>query len=146
MSANPQRPDQRRSGSARHKARQHAVEILFESDLRETDPMTTLAERIVQAEPPVREFTETLVRGVAEQRQQIDRRIQARLSTGWTLRRMPRVDRVIAQLATYELGWQRTDAAVVISEAVELAAELSTDDSPAFLHGLLGKIAAAAHD
>ena len=146
MSESPRHPDQRRSGSARHKARQHAVEILFESDLRGTDPLATLAARAEQADPPVRELTDTLVRGVAEHTAEIDRRIQEHLNRGWALVRMPRVDRVIARLAVYELGWQPTETAVVVSAAVDRAGELSTDESPAVLHGRLGRLAMARDD
>ncbi len=135
--------DARRSGSARHKSRQHALEILFEADLRDASLRSTLEERTEAAEPPVRELTATLVRGVADNLREVDARVAGALSPGWTLARMPRVDRVIARLATYELGWLDTDQAVVISEALELAKELSTDESPAFLNAVLGKVAEA---
>lgn len=125
---------------ARTKARKRAVDILFEADLRDSDVSATLAERTHDADPPVREYTTTLVRGVATQQLRIDQRIAECLSDGWTLERMPRVDRVIARLATWEIDFGDVDPAVAASEATVLASELSTDDSPAFINGVLSTI------
>ncbi len=127
--------------SARHKARKHALDILFEADLRGTDPIATLEDRAAIADPPVRELTDVIVRGVTAQRAEIDRRIRTALADGWTLDRMPRVDRVLARMATYELGWTDTESGIVIAEAVRLAGELSTDESPGFLNAVLASIA-----
>lgn len=133
-----------RRGTTRTKARKRALDILFEADLRERDVLERLAEHSEQAEPPVRPFTSELVTGVVAEQAELDAAIAAELSAGWSLQRMPRVDRNLARLALFELRHGDTDASVVISEYVGLAAELSTDESPAFLNGLLAAFAQAA--
>jgi transcription antitermination protein NusB len=125
--------------SARHKARKHALDLLFEADLRGTDPVATLEERAA-TETTIRELTTEIVRGVAANERRIDSVVSARLAEGWTLERMPRVDRVIARMATYELLYTATEPSVVVSEAVTLASELSTDESPAFLNAVLHQV------
>jgi N utilization substance protein B len=116
------------------------LDILFESDLRRADPVATLAERVSAATPPVGDYTVELVEGVAAHRARIDEML-ATYSEGWTLERMPAVDRAILRLGVYELLW-RDDVpdAVAIDEAVELAKSLSTDESPRFINGVLGRI------
>lgn len=126
--------------SARHKARKHALDLLFEADLRGTDPVATLEERTA-SDATVRELTAEIVRGVAANARRIDSEVAARLSDGWTLERMPRVDRILARMATYELLFTTTEPSVVVSEAVTLASELSTDESPAFLNAVLRQVA-----
>jgi len=126
--------------TARRKARKRALDILFESDLRGTDALETAAVRIAAAEPPVPEYTVTLVEGVQAQRLRIDELI-ATYSEGWSLARLPGVDRALLRMAIYELLWTDVPAAVVVDEAVELAKSLSTADSPRFVNGLLGRIA-----
>jgi N utilization substance protein B len=130
----------KRRSSARSKARKRALDILFEAELRGRDPLQTLAERAADAEPPVRDYTKTLVEGVAANAETIDRRLSAVLATGWTLPRLPRVDRCALRIAAFELDHLHMPAAVVVSEAVHLVGELSTDDSPAFVHGVLGSL------
>jgi len=125
---------------ARSKARKRALDILYEADLRGRDPLTTLAERYGAADPPVPSYAATLVEGVASQRDRIDE-LLATYSVGWSLDRMPPVDRNILRLGVYELLWaDDVPDAVVISEAVDLARQLSTDDSPTFVNGLLARI------
>ena len=126
-----------RRGTTRTKARKRALDLLFEADLRDRDVLERLAEHTEQAEPPVRPFTTELVTGFAGHRDELDAAIAAELPAGWSLQRMPRVDRNLARLALVELRRGETDPSVVISEYVGLAADLSTDDSPAFLNGLL---------
>ncbi|MBA3528372.1 MAG: transcription antitermination factor NusB [Propionibacteriaceae bacterium] len=126
--------------SARAKARKAALDILFESDLRGTAPVHTLQQRIAEAETPVRDYTKTLVQGVAEHIHEIDERIVAGLSAGWSLERMPRVDRTAVRIAVYEIDFLDVPDAVAVAEAVALVADLSTDDSPDYVNGLLGKI------
>ncbi|WP_199538872.1 transcription antitermination factor NusB [Desertihabitans brevis] len=128
--------------STRSKARKRAVDILFEAELRGGDPLATLEERTQAADPPVREFTRELVRGVVSYQREIDGRIRSVLRPGWTLERMPRVDRNVARIAVYELDWTDMATSVAVSEAVALVQDLSTDDSPAFLNGVLSAIAA----
>ncbi len=128
-------------GSSRTKARKRALDLLFEAELRELVVADVLAAHTELAEPPVRPFTASLVTGVAENREELDAMISAHLPSGWTLERMPRVDRNLARLAIYELTRTDTDTAVVLAEAIALAGDLSTDESPAFLNGVLGSIA-----
>jgi N utilization substance protein B len=126
--------------SARSKARKRAVDVLYESELRNVDPVTTLADRIKLAEPPVNDYTIELVEGVAGHRERIDQ-ILTEFAEGWTVDRMPDVDRAVLRLGVYELLW-RADVpdAVAIDEAVELAKSLSTDESPRFVNGVLGRV------
>jgi transcription antitermination protein NusB len=132
-------------GSSRTKARKRALDILFEADLRETSPTETLTAHLAENEPPVRDFTVELVEGVAANIDQLDALISASLAEGWTLARMPRVDRNLARLAVFELVHTDTATDVVLAEAVALCQELSTDESPAFLNGLLGSVSTKHH-
>jgi N utilization substance protein B len=126
--------------SARSKARKRALDVLYEAELRAVDPVATLADRIKLAEPPVNDYTIELVEGVQDHRARIDA-ILAEYAEGWTVDRMPDVDRAVLRLGVYELLW-RADVpdAVAIDEAVELAKTLSTDESPRFVNGVLGRV------
>ena len=126
--------------SARTKARKRAVDVLYESDLRAVPAHTTLAERQALADPPVNPYTAELVEGVETNRAHIDD-ILDRYAEGWTVARMPGVDRAVLRLAVYELLW-RADVpdAVAIDEAVELVKTLSTDESPRFVNGILARV------
>src|ERR671932_831966 len=129
--------------AARSKARKRAVDVLYEADLRGGDPLDLLRERIADESPPVPDHAVRLVEGVAEHAARIDELIDQH-AHGWTLRRLPDVDRAILRMATYELLWvDDVPDAVVINEAVELAKTLSTDDSPAYVNGVLGGIVKA---
>jgi N utilization substance protein B len=129
--------------AARSKARKRAVDVLYEADVRGGDRLTLLRERIADGNPPVPEHTVRLVEGVAEHSARIDALIDAHASN-WSIDRLPDVDRAILRMAVYELLWaDDVPDAVVIDEAVELAKALSTDDSPAFVNGVLGAILAA---
>jgi transcription antitermination protein NusB len=126
---------------SRSKARKRALDILFESELRGLPTGATLAERREAGEPPIGDYTAALVEGVAAHAVEIDDVIAAH-STGWPLDRMPAVDRNILRLGVYELRYEdAVPDAVVLSEAVSLARDLSTDDSPSFVNGLLATIA-----
>jgi transcription antitermination protein NusB len=126
--------------AARTKARKRALDILFESELRGEPVLDVLAERTAAADPPVSEYAAALVRGVQEHAAQIDRLLAA-YAQGWTLDRMPAVDRNILRIGVQEMLWNdEVPDAVAISEAVALAGELSTDDSPSFVNGLLGRL------
>ena len=127
--------------STRTKARNAALDILFEADLRELDPFTVLAERLDNPNVTVREFTREIVLGVRDNQADIDRRISGLTSSQWPIERMPRIDRCLARMAIYELDYTPIDVRAAISEALELADELSTDDSVTFLNGLLGRAA-----
>ena len=126
--------------AARSKARKRAVDVLYESDARGVPATTTLAERIALADPPVNEYTVTLVEGVEANRARIDE-ILAEYAEGWTIPRMPGVDRAVLRLGVYELLWREdVPDAVTIDEAVELAKSLSTDESPRFVNGVLARV------
>jgi N utilization substance protein B len=125
---------------ARSKARKRAVDVLYEAGQRDDDAVQTLRDRLAQSDPPVPEYAVELVEGVVAHRPRIDELLST-YAEEWTLDRMPPVDLAILRLGTFELLW-RDDVpdAVVVSEAVALAASLSTDDSPAFINGLLARI------
>ena len=126
--------------AARTKARKRAVDVLFEADQRRRDALTVLADRVAQSDPPVNDYTVTLVEGVVAQRPRLDELIST-YSQGWTIERMPAVDRALLRLGAWEILFNDdVPDAVAVSEAVELAKSLSTDDSPAFVNGLLGRI------
>jgi N utilization substance protein B len=135
---------------ARSKARKRALDLLYEAEIRGEDVLRLLGERAAGSEPPVPEYAAVLVRGVQAHRAEIDGML-AEYSRGWSLDRMPAVDRNILRIGTYELFWASdVPPGVAISEAVLLARDLSTDGSPAFVNGLLARLAelrpAAADD
>ena len=129
--------------AARTKARKRALDLLFEAEQRGVNAADLLRERLAApvTEAPLSEFTADLVMGVVEHWGQVDELIST-YSQGWTLSRMPAVDRAILRLGAYEVLYS-TDVpeAVAISEWVGLATELSTDDSPRFVNGLLARLA-----
>ncbi|MBK5217322.1 MAG: transcription antitermination factor NusB [Propionibacteriales bacterium] len=125
---------------ARTKARKRALDVLFECELRSLPLGDTLAERLAAGDPPVNDYTVTLVEGIVENRERIDD-LLASHSVGWTLERMPVVDRNLLRIGTYEILYvDGVPDAVAVSEAVNLARELSTDESPAFINGLLSRL------
>ena len=129
--------------AARTKARKRAVDVLYEADVRGRERLELLRERVADGNPPVPEHAVRLVEGAVEQRPRIDELIETH-TANWSLDRLPDVDRAILRMATYELLWvDDVPDAVVIDEAVELAKTLSTDDSPAYVNGVLGAILAA---
>jgi len=116
--------------------------VLFESDLRGADPLSTLLAWQQRADPPVPDFARELVEGVAGHHDRIDEVI-ASYTPDWPLERMPPVDRTTLRLAVFELLWcTDVPAPVVIDEAVELAKSLSTDESPAYVNGVLARVLA----
>jgi transcription antitermination protein NusB len=130
--------------SARTRARKRALDILFEADLRDAPPLEVLGAhregRTRAGQPPLNEYVALLVEGVTANRERIDELLST-YAIGWTLDRMPAVDRTLLRLGAYELLW-RDDVpdAVAIDEAVELATALSTDESPGFVNGLLARL------
>jgi len=125
---------------ARSKARKRALDILFEAEVRGEPVLDLLDQRMAQSSPPVAEYAAQLVRGVQAHRERIDG-LLAEYAEGWTLDRMPIVDRNVLRIGLYELLWaDDVPDAVAISEAVLLARDLSTDASPAFVNGLLGRL------
>ena len=130
--------------SARSKARKQALDILYESDIRSADAAAILESRdVVEEGPdarPIREFTRELIGGVVANKRKIDELI-ATYAQGWDMDRLAAVDRNILRLGIYEIVWNDDLAdGIAIDEAISLAKDLSTDDSAAFIHGLLGKI------
>ena len=131
--------------SARSKARKQALDLLYETDIRGTNLVETLASRDIPAEGPdarpIREYTKELVNGVSDNRRKIDELITT-YAQGWGMDRLPAVDRNILRLGIYEILWS-TDVpmSVAIDEALILAKELSSDDSSKYIHGVLGRIA-----
>jgi transcription antitermination protein NusB len=125
---------------ARSKARKRAVDVLFEADQRSLDPLRLLAERVGSGEPPVPEYAVQIVEGVSAHRARIDELIST-YAQGWTIDRMPAVDRVVLRLGAWELLFNGdVPDAVAIDEAVELVRMLSTDESPGFVNGLLARL------
>jgi N utilization substance protein B len=130
--------------AARTKARKRALDILFEADQRGENILDVLNTRLVESgrETPLPEYSAEIVRGVAEHWLEINTLIQDAAAPDWTLQRMPAVDRAILRVGAWEvLASREVATAVAIDEAVELARDLSTDESPAFINGVLGTIA-----
>ncbi|WP_149204831.1 transcription antitermination factor NusB [Actinotalea subterranea] len=128
--------------SARSKARKRALDVLFEADQRGLPPLDVLAARIAQpgAESVLPQYAVELVEGVLGRQERIDELI-ATYSHGWTLERMPAVDRAILRLGAWEILFNdEVPDAVAVDEALELARALSTDESPGFVNGLLGRL------
>lgn len=130
--------------SARSKARKQALDILYESDIRSSDPLAILESRdVVEEGPdarPIRDFTRELIAGVAANKRKIDELI-ATYAQGWDMDRLAAVDRNILRLGIFEIIYNDDlDDGIAIDEAITLAKDLSTDDSANFIHGLLGRI------
>jgi len=125
---------------ARSKARKRALDVLYEADVRGTSALDTAAARLAQADPPVPAYAVELVEGVVAHRERIDE-LLATYAEGWTLDRMPAVDRNVLRIGVYELLYEPSvPDAVAISEAVELVQRISTDESPSFVNGLLARV------
>lgn len=135
--------------SARTKARKRAIDILYIADVRQVSigqSLATEAERA--ASEPARAaswlYAREIVDGVVDHREEIDELIET-YSQGWSLARMPNIDRAILRIGIWEILYNdAVPPAVAIDEAVEAAKILSTDDSAGFVNGLLGKIAQTA--
>lgn len=119
--------------------------MLYEASLRDADPVELLGDRVgaVDAEP-VSDYTISLLEGVTQRRARIDELLSEH-AQGWTLQRMPTVDLAVLRVGAYELLWAAdVPDAVAIDEAVGIARTMSTDDSPRFVNGVLGRIGAIA--
>jgi transcription antitermination protein NusB len=126
--------------AARTKARKRALDVLFESEVRGLPLDGTLEERLASQDPPIGDYSVELVRGVREHQEEIDRLLTT-YAQGWTLDRMPSVDRNVLRLGVFELLYaEGVPDAVALSEAVAMVRELSTDESPTFVNGVLGGI------
>lgn len=125
---------------ARSKARKRALDVLYAAELRGEDAVGALEAAVTAGEGPTNPYTETLVRGVAQHRERIDE-LLGRYAEGWSLERMPAVDRTALRIGAYELLFaEDVPHAVAVSEAVALVRNLSTDDSPSFVNGVLGSM------
>jgi len=128
--------------ASRTKARKRAVDVLFEAGQRGLDPATLLADRLVESgtQTALPQYSVDLVEGVCAERERIDEALVT-YAQGWTLERMPAVDLAVLRVGAWEILFNdEVDDPVAIDEAVELARSLSTDDSPTFVNGLLGRI------
>ena len=131
--------------SARSKARKQTLDLLYESDIRGSDLLELLVSRdVVEEGPdarPIREYTKSLVEGIAAHKRKIDELIST-YAQGWDMDRLPAVDRNILRLGIYEILWVvELEDGIVIDEALTLAKDLSTEDSAGYIHGVLGRIA-----
>jgi transcription antitermination protein NusB len=137
----------RRGDRGRHQARKRAVDLLFEAEARGITPAEAAAARSDLAKKRIDEdvaelnpYTVTVAQGVTEQQAHIDDLISSHLQ-GWTLDRLPAVDRAVLRVAVWELlHAEDVPEPVAVDEAVELAKQLSTDDSPGFVNGVLGQV------
>lgn len=124
---------------AQTKARKAALDVIFAAELRGEGLVDMLNQQITVEGGVVRDLTTRIVHGVAEHLGDIDARLAPLVSESWTLERMPAVDRTLARIAVFEMDYTDTPGEAVISEAVRLASDLSTDESPSFLNGLLAR-------
>lgn len=126
--------------SARSKARRRALDILFEAEQRSVSPLEALRGRREKTDTVINEYSVEIIDGVMAHGAQIDEFLST-YSQGWTLDRMPAVDRMILRVGAWELLYNEdVPDTVAVSEAVQLATMLSTDESPAFINGLLGRL------
>ncbi|AUW93524.1 MAG: transcription antitermination factor NusB [Sulfobacillus thermosulfidooxidans] len=125
---------------ARHHAREEALKILFEHDLAQTG-IEILLKGLHEPDTADREFAQSLVQGVVQQQAELDAVI-AQAAVDWKIQRMPTIDRNVLRMAVYELyNDHNTPISVIISEALELAGEYSTDDAKRFVNGVLSAVA-----
>jgi len=140
-------PDEKqaRPVKGRHQARKRAVDLLFEAEARGLTPVEVVDLRtaLAEAKPevaPLHSYTVAVARGVSEHTAHIDDLITSHLQ-GWTLDRLPAVDRAILRVSVWELLYaDDVPEPVAVDEAVELAKDLSTDESPGFINGVLGQL------
>ena len=126
--------------SARGKARNRALDVLFEAEQRSVSAFDVLKSRREKTDQIVNPYTLEIVEGVVSYQIAIDEFLET-YSQGWTLERMPSVDRIILRIGTWELLYNDdVPDGVAVSEAVALAKTLSTDESPSFINGLLGRL------
>lgn len=128
--------------TSRGKARRRAVDILFEADAKRASVTAIMELRLAQTEQSINPLTRQIVLGVAERRDEIDELLST-YSQGWTLDRMPNVDRAVLRVGAWEVLYgdpENVPEAVAVKEATDIARELSTDESPSFVNGLLSRL------
>lgn len=125
---------------SRHKARLRTIEVLYEAEVRGVDVADVVKRRRAQTSPPINAFTEDLATEIDAHRDRLDALI-AQFTIGWTVDRMPIVDRNILRMGIYEmLGVEDVPDGVAVAEAVAAARDLSSDDAPGFVNGLLSRV------
>jgi N utilization substance protein B len=125
---------------ARSKARKRALDLLYATELRGEDPEEALDRAIEAGEGPSNDYTSFLVRGVQQHRSRIDQLLSS-YAEGWTLARMPAVDRNVLRIGLFELLYvEDVPDPVAVTEAVALVRDLSTEESPGFVNGVLGHL------
>ena len=125
--------------SARRKARKRALDFLYEADIRGASALDLLRDRPAE-ELSQGDYVHELLVGVSEHLAKIDELITT-YAQGWDMDRMPAIDRNILRIALFEILWLENLADdIAVSEAVEIATELSTDDSAKYINGVLGRI------
>jgi N utilization substance protein B len=125
--------------SARRKARKRALDILFEADLRKVKPLSILIDRPAD-QLSAGDYVEVLINGVSAHREKIDELIHT-YAEGWDMDRMPAIDRNLLRIALFEILWQpELNDQIAVSEAVDIAQELSTKDSAGYINGILGRV------
>jgi len=127
------------------KARKYALDILYVVDLTGTTLERAMDTYATMSDHEIPAYSKQLAEGVVANGYLIDGYLAPSLSENWEIERMPAIDRCLARMATYEMVYADLAAKVAISEAVHLAKELSTDSSPTFLAGVLGKVATLIH-
>jgi len=135
----------RRHG-ARYRARRRAVDILFEAEARDIDPVAIVEDRVELARldegvAPVATYTRDIVAGAAEQLDTIDETIERYLSEDWELHRLPAVDRAILRVGVWEILFNdEVDGATSVVEGVELASQYGSDVAPPYIHAVLDDV------
>ena len=131
--------------SSRSKARKRAVDAIYAADLRKESPVDLLGVTQVQVadrqnQDEIFSYAKEIVEGVIDNHSEIDDLLET-YSEGWSIERMPNVDRAILRVGIWEIVYSDTPNAVVVNEAVDLAKEYSTDESGGFINGLLSRVA-----
>ena len=140
----------RRHGS-RYRARRRAVDVLFEAEARDVDPVAIVEDRVELAREkgsevaPVAAYTREIVAGVAERLDYLDTQIEGALLENWELHRLPAVDRAILRFSTWELIFNpEVPKRTAVVEGVELASEYSGDEASSYINGVLDQLAGRA--
>ena len=142
----------RRHG-ARYRARRRAVDILFEAEARDIDPVAVVEDRIELARvdlhgvAPIASYTRDIVTGAAEQLDTIDETIERYLAETWELNRLPAVDRAILRVGVWEILFNpEVDGATAVVEGVELASQYGSDVAAPYIHAVLDDVVQAGSE
>ena len=144
----PKRDINYKRHTARYRARRRAADILYEAENRDVDPVAIVEDRIALAREdrnavaPVAEYTQVIVKGVAEELDAIDDTISRFLAEDWELHRIPAVDRAILRLSVWELLFNPDiPTATAVVEGVEIASQYSNDQAAPYIHAVLDDVA-----